>query len=274
MAVLRTIDDALRIALVVFLVAALGVVIAHHVDGLWIFRLVRHHHACQRTCDGTRRIDVPHHGRQPLGNLSDALGIRLLGLVAAIHRLCEVLAVAVENRVRIGVVGIVHLIADGPQEHRRVVAVAAHHVCYVAVNPFLEEVERALIARRAAVPAFEPLPLRELPLVAGLVHDEESQLVAEVVEHRCLWVVAHADGIHANLLQLLQPMLPHLRRHDGSQHAGIMVQTHALHLHPLTVQGEAVVRVELQRAQSCSNHAAIHRCRGVVARSQPRLYII
>ena len=113
-AVLRTIDDALRIALVVFLVAALGVVIAHHVDRLGIFRLVRHHHACQCTRDGTRCIDVPHHGRQPLGNLSDALGIRLLRLVAAIHRLREVLAVAVENRVRIGVVGIVHLIADGP----------------------------------------------------------------------------------------------------------------------------------------------------------------
>ena len=125
------------------------------------------------------------------------------------------------------------------------VAVAAHHVGYVAVYPFLEEVECALIARCATVPTLEPLPLRELPLVAGLVHNEESQLVAEVVEHRCLWVVAHADGVHANLLQLLQPMLPYLRRYDGPQHTRIVMQADTLHLHPLTVQGEAVVRVEL-----------------------------
>ena len=154
------------------------------------------------------------------------------------------------------------------------VAVAAHHVGHVALNPFFEEVERAVVAGLAAVPALQPLALGELPLVAGLVHDEQAQLVAKVIDDGCLRIVAHADGVHANLLQLFQAVLPHLRRHDCAQHAGIVVQADALHLHPLAVEGKAVVGVELQRAQSGAHHGAVHRLVRVVACAEPCLYII
>ena len=76
---------------------------------------------------------------------------------------------------RIGVVGIVHLVADAPEEDARMAAVAAHHVGYVAVNPLLEVVERALETGRAFVPALQPLALGELPLVAGFVHDKQAK---------------------------------------------------------------------------------------------------
>ena len=44
-----TVNDALWICLVVDVVAVLRVVVAHHVDGLRILRLVAHHHTCQGT---------------------------------------------------------------------------------------------------------------------------------------------------------------------------------------------------------------------------------
>ena len=109
--VLRAVDDALRVLRVVLVVAALGIVVAYHVDRLRISRLVRHHDARQGARRWARRVDAFHHLDQALGYVAYALGMRLLRLVSAIHGLRET-AVAIEHGVRIGVIGIVHLVAD------------------------------------------------------------------------------------------------------------------------------------------------------------------
>ena len=50
---LTAVDDTLRVGLMVYVVALFGIVVAHHVDGFRVFRLVAHHHTCQSTRDGS-----------------------------------------------------------------------------------------------------------------------------------------------------------------------------------------------------------------------------
>ena len=209
-AVLGTVDDPLGVALVVSIVAAFGIVVAHDVDGIGIGCLVGHHHAGQCSCGGTRRINALHDGCQSLGNAANALGIRLFGLVAAVHGLGEACAVAVKHRVRVGVVGIVHLVAYRPEEDTGVAAVAPHHVGHVAVNPLLEISVGALEAGPALVPSLQPLALGKLPLVGGFVHHEHALLVADVIQFGSMGIMAHADGIGADGLQLPDAAAPHL----------------------------------------------------------------
>ena len=249
-AVFRTVDDTLGVGLMIRGVAALGVVVAHHVHGGGIGRGVGHHDAGQRTRCGTRGVDVLNNLGQTLRDEADALGVGLLGLVAAVSRLGELLPVAVEHGVRIGIVGIVHLVADAPHEDRGVTAVAAHHVGHVAVDPVLKIGIGTLKLGGAGVPSLHPFALGELPFVRGLVHHQQSHLVAQVVELGGVGVVAHAQGVHADVLQLGQTAAPHLLRHGHTQHAGVVVHADAFHLHPLAVEGETFVGRELQRAQS------------------------
>ena len=97
----------------------------------------------------------------------------------------------------VGVVGIVDLVADAPHEYRRMVAVAAHHVGDIAVNPLFKEVVGAVKSGSAFVPALDPLALGKFPLVRSFVHNEKTYSVTHIVECRCLWIVGAAYGIHA-----------------------------------------------------------------------------
>ena len=153
----------------VLVVAVLRVVVAHHIHRLWVGGLVGHDHACQRSGHRTARVHLAYAGCQPFGYLADAQGVGCVRVVAAEHGLVD--GGAVQHRVGVRVVGVVHLVADAPEEDRRMVAVAADHVRHVTVNPFLEEVEGAVERRFAHVPPFDPLALGELPLVRCFVHD-------------------------------------------------------------------------------------------------------
>ena len=130
------------------------------------------------------------------------------------------------------------------------IAVASDHVGHVTVNPLFKEIEGAVIARSAHVPAFHPLALGKLPFVGSLVEHQHPQLVAKIIDHGSLRVMAHADGIGTHLLELTDFTPPHFTGNNGSQHSGIMMQADALHLHPFAVEGKSVVGVELQRAES------------------------
>ena len=138
------------------------------------------------------------------------------------------------------------------------VAVAAHHVGHVALYPFFEEVVCALIAGVTLIPTFQPLALRELPFVARFVHDEQAQRIAEIVDHWRLRVVAHANGIHADVLQILEPPLPHVARDHRTEHSGIVVQAYTLYLHIASVNGKTFVGREVERTQSHSHQAAVY----------------
>ena len=152
---------------------------------------------------------------------------------------------------RIGVVGIIHFVADAPEEDAGMTAVAAHHIGHIAVNPFLKVSVRAFEARFPLIPAFQPLALRKLPFVACLVHHQHSFFVADVVECRRVRIVAHTQGIDADGFQLTHTTSPHLGRHGSSQHTSIVMHTDTFHLHPFAVERKAFFRRELQRAQTC-----------------------
>ena len=158
----------------ILIVAVFGVVVAHHIDRLGILGLVAHHHACEGSGDGTALIDAAHAGCEALGDLADALSIGTRGVVATEHGLVDGGVLAIEDGMRIGVVGIIDFVTDAPEENAGVVAVASHHVGHVTVDPFLEEVVCAIVGWCADVPAFDPLALRELPFVGSFVHHEEA----------------------------------------------------------------------------------------------------
>ena len=78
------------------------------------------------------------------------------------------------------------LVADGPHEDARMVAVAAYVVLQVLFDELLK---RLVLASR-----------RPVPLVEALVPDEEPHLVAEVEHLRGGRIVRCADGVHAHVL--------------------------------------------------------------------------
>ena len=136
-------------------------------------------------------------------------------------------------------------------------SVAPHHVGHVAVDPLFEVAVGAFVARPSLVPSLEPLALGKFPLVAGLVHDKHAQLVADVVESGRMGIVGHAQGIHADVLQLLHTASPYLLGHSCAEHAGIIVDADSLHLHPLSVEGKALVGRELEGAEAGSHHRLV-----------------
>jgi hypothetical protein len=76
----------------------------------------------------------------------------------------------IENRMRIRIVRIVHLVTDAPHNDARMVAVAFHHGRDITLRPFLKKVRRALKSGIALVPSFNPLFLGIFPLVKRLIH--------------------------------------------------------------------------------------------------------
>ena len=249
-AVLGAVDDAVGIGLVVPRVAVLGIVVADHVDGFGISGLVGHHHAGQGARRRTGAVHGVDLGGQAPRDLADAHRVRRIRHIAAGEGLVELELALVQDRVRIRVVGVVYLVADAPQEDGGMVAVAAHHVGDVALAPLVEEVGRAVHRGRAAVAALDPFLLVELPLVEGLVHHQEAEPVAQVVEDRGLGVVGRADRVGADGLEVHEPALPDFSRDHGSEHAGVVVQAHALDLAVDPVEGESRVGVEGQRADA------------------------
>ena len=171
----------------------------------------------------------------------------------------------------VGVIGIIDFVAYAPEEDAGVAAVATHHVGHIAVYPFLEVVVCALEAGCALVPAFQPLALGEFPFVAGFVHDQESERVAEGVEGGQVGIVAHADGVDAQGFQGLQATLPYIGGNSSTEGAGIIVDAYALDLHPLAVEGKAFVGRELQCAQSHRHFGAVD---FLSAREQACAYLI
>ena len=138
------------------------------------------------------------------------------------------------------------------------VAVAAHHIGYVTFNPFFKEIKGTVKAGFPYIPALHPFAFRKFPFIRSFIHDKESHFVAQVVEYRCLWVVAHADGVNADGFQVLQAAFPYFFRHYGSQYAGIMMQADTFYFHPFAVQGKSFVGVELQGPQSDTGFTFIY----------------
>ena len=146
----------------------------------------------------------------------------------------------------VGVVGIIYLIAHAPEKYRGMVAVAAHHIADIAVDPLLEEVVASLELRSAGVPSRYPFAFGIFPLVAPFVHHQQPEFVAKVVDHGSLRVVAHADGVDAQFLEIFKAGAPESLWHGCAETAHIVVKAYTLHLHVSAVERETAVGAEFQ----------------------------
>ena len=95
----------------------------------------------------------------------------------------------------LGVGALGDFVADAPEDHAGMVAVAQDHGVQIALPPVLEE------------PVVVVGVLALLPAVEGFVHDQHAQPVAGVEEGRRGRIVAGADGIEAAGLQQLDAAL-------------------------------------------------------------------
>ena len=154
------------------------------------------------------------------------------------------------QRVRAVGVGLVaDFVARAPQHDRGMVAVAMDEVGHVPLVPFVEVV---------AVPVGADLCFRHLPLVEGLVHDQESHAVAQVQKLLRVGIVAGAYGVTAHLSQQFEAPLPDPLGHRRPHAAGVVVQAHAVQLHLLAVQQEALVGVENRFADADGRIVLVH----------------
>ena len=67
-----------------------------------------------------------------------------------------------------------------------------------------------------------------------------------------------ADGVDANLLEVLEAAKPHVIGHGSSKSACIVMQTNAFNFHPASVERKALVRVELKGTQTDVDLIAIN----------------
>ena len=99
-------------------------------------------------------------------------------------------------------------------------------------------------------PAVVVSVLALVPAVEGLVHHEQAEAVGDIEKLGRGRVVRRAERVHAHVLEHLEPLLDGAVVHRGAQCARGRLVAGAVQLHALTVQREAVVRVEREGANA------------------------
>ena len=131
-----------------------------------------------------------------------------------------------------------HLVADAPENDTRMIAVAADQGAQVFVMPFREQ-------QMIVISLFAPDPA-----VKRLIHHHHPQAVAEIQQLRGGRVVAGANGVAPHFLEQLDLALQCANIQSGSQSAEIMVIANAIQRHARAIEKKAIVRAELDRANS------------------------
>ena len=111
-----------------------------------------------------------------------------------------------------------------------------------------------LAVRALAVAPFLPA----VPLVEDFVGDIQAQFVADVVDHRGEGVVAQADSVAADLLQLLEAVFPDFSRYCASEAGCILVEAYSLNLFLDSVHRHSVFAVEADIPQAYAHLLAVH----------------
>ena len=137
-----------------------------------------------------------------------------------------------------GDMGIVNLIADGPQDHARMVPVPPHPAPHVPGPAFREEAG-VIVGRLGA-----------LPHVGEFVDHQHAQLIADVQRAAGRRIVGSAQGVDAHLLHDPHLAAEGLGVERRAQRAEIVMQAHTAKLERLAVQEEAPVRVKLSRSEA------------------------
>ena len=181
------------------------------------------------------------------GGIVHALRLRLVGVVVAGNAAA---GHGHETRVAVGIVGVVDLVADAPEDHARVIAVAQDHVCEIALVPRGKGSVVALIFGRIYIVSLPPLVFGTFPLVKRLVYHEEAEDIAQRVQLGRVRIVAHADRVASHLLEFCEPAPPHLAGDSGTETARVVVQADALEQIGLPVEEKASVRMKAEASDA------------------------
>ena len=100
------------------------------------------------------------------------LGGRFIGIVIAKHFL--------KKWRDIGIIGIIDLIADGPEDYAGMVAISFDHAFQISLVPLRKILCIAEVLRRIDIVTVPPFVFGALPFVEGLIHDQQSHLVAQI----------------------------------------------------------------------------------------------
>ena len=122
------------------------------------------------------------------------------------------------------------LVADAPEDDRRMVAVAAQHD--------LDFLEALFVVDQIKVHA------AVLPLIAVFVDDQQPQLVAQVIKLLRHRIVGAAHGVDAELFSAHKAAPPQLDGNSRTESASVVVEIDAPELHFDAVQDKAVLLVE------------------------------
>ena len=124
----------------------------------------------------------------------------------------------------VGVVLLIDLVADAPQNHARMIAVTADKGAQVLLVPVGEK--EMIISR----------PLRFRPAIERLRHHDKSHPVAQFQQLGRRRIVAGANRVAAHRLQQLKLARARAQVESHAQRTKIVVQAHAVDLHSLTIQ--------------------------------------
>ena len=139
-----------------------------------------------------------------------------------------------------------HFVANRPHQDTRMVTVAQHKVCKVALVPTVEE------------PGIVVLSLAAAPHIKRLIHDDESHGVAHIQQFGCRRIMAAADGIDTHLLQLHQFAVQCILIQCCSEAAEVMVLADSVELDILAIEPETRLGVEAEIAESGIRPHHIH----------------
>ena len=119
------------------------------------------------------------------------------------------------------------LVADAPQNHRRVIPVPFDHSLQKACVLFVDTRE------------------------AVLFYDQNAETVTCVKHFRSHRIVARTVCVASELLQLEKPPLLEPVRNAGADSCMVLVHVHSLELYRFSVEEESAVRVECDMPDAC-----------------------
>ena len=141
---------------------------------------------------------------------------------------------------------LLHLVADAPHHHTRVVAVVVQHVGDILLRPL---VEIAVIAI---------LHLWYRPLVEGLHHQHHPHLICYPHIFRCGHVVRGADSVDAHILHDAYLAAYGCLVHGSAKRTQIVMQADTLKLDLPPIEVEAVVGTQFDGAYAEGGGHIIH----------------
>ncbi len=234
-------DHTLGVQVVVHRVARFGVVVPGHVEvrerlrGLLVDDLLLEEHRKPLLEHGHHRVDAhlrrdrrcttafaAPEGREEVWAACEHVVDRVgddAGVVEAADALADGTADARARRVA----GVGDLVADRVHDHRRVVAVLAHHGVDIGFPP---------VGEHAAVVV---VVLLLGPHVERLVHDEHPEAIAGVEHLAAHRVVRAAQRVEPRVLEDLHPSFVGARDGRSTDHAVVMVDARAAQLDRLAV---------------------------------------